>query len=230
MAFCSKRDQTKLAIRDFSCFCAFCIDEDYERCISLHHARIWKVHFIVPLNPRYIQSVVEGVNKEDDWEHGGNGDEIVQSFDIGNNFVVNVALGNEEDYEFYVVCCEKPLFEVNVDGLISDWGNTFELGSIVVGGYYYQRRGQGNQGDGVSYVNLLDQGTAYFYPHLVHASKFVMPLVHHRVVGNILVHHMFAKIEILINPLKILTNFECSFALNCCGKLWQKKESKLKNL
>jgi len=78
VGFCSKRDQTKLAIRDLSCFCAFCINEDYERCTFLHHARIWKVHFIVPLNPRYIQSVAERANEEDDWEHGGNGNEIVQ--------------------------------------------------------------------------------------------------------------------------------------------------------
>jgi hypothetical protein len=73
-----------LAIKDLSCFCAFCINEDYERCTSLHHARIWKIDF--PLNIRYIQSVVEGVNEEDDWEHGGNGDEIVQPLDIGKFF------------------------------------------------------------------------------------------------------------------------------------------------
>jgi len=107
---------------------------------------------------------------------------------------VNVALGNE-DCEFYVDCCEKLLFEVNVNGLTDDWGNTYELGSIVVGGHYYQRWGQGNRRDGVSYVSLLDQGIAYFYPHLVHASKFVMPLFHHCVVDNTLIHHMFAKLR-----------------------------------
>ncbi len=122
----SRRDPTKLAIKDFSCFCAFYINEDYERCTSLHHVGIWKVHFIVPLNLKYIQSVVKVTNEEDDWEHGGNGDEIIQSLKIGDNFVVNVALGNEEDREFYVACCEKTLFEVNVDCLTNDLGNMFE--------------------------------------------------------------------------------------------------------
>jgi hypothetical protein len=34
VASCSRRDPPKLTIKDLSCFYAFCIDEDYERCIS----------------------------------------------------------------------------------------------------------------------------------------------------------------------------------------------------
>jgi hypothetical protein len=68
VASCSRKDPTKLAIKNLSCFCAFYIDEDYERCKSLHHVGIWKVHFIVPLNPKYIQSVAEAANEEDDWK------------------------------------------------------------------------------------------------------------------------------------------------------------------
>jgi hypothetical protein len=93
------------------------------------------------------KSVVKLANEEDDWEHGGDGDEIVQSLEIGDNFVVNATLGNEEDCEFYVACYEKLLFEVDVDGLTDDWGNTFEPWLIVVGGHYYQRWGRGNQRD-----------------------------------------------------------------------------------
>jgi len=37
MAFCSRWDPTKLAIRDLFFFCAFCLDEDDENFISLHH-------------------------------------------------------------------------------------------------------------------------------------------------------------------------------------------------
>jgi len=148
VASCSRRDPKKLAIKDLSCFCAFYVNEDYERCTFLHHVGIWKVHFIVLLNLKYIQSVVEATNEEDDWEHGGNGDEIVQSLKIEDNFVVNTTLGNEEDHhKSYVACCEKPLFEVNVDGLTDDWGNMFEPRSIVVRGRHYQRWGQGNEGD-----------------------------------------------------------------------------------
>jgi hypothetical protein len=77
VASCSKKDPTKLTIRNLSCFCAFYINEDYERCTSLHHVGDWIIHFIIPLNPAYIQNVVEGVYENDGWEYGGNGDEII---------------------------------------------------------------------------------------------------------------------------------------------------------
>jgi hypothetical protein len=51
------------------------------------------------LNLAYIQNVVEGVNEENDWEHGGNEKEIVQSLKIGNNFAINTTPSNEESAE-----------------------------------------------------------------------------------------------------------------------------------
>jgi hypothetical protein len=56
----------------------------------------------VPTNLTYIQSLVELANDEDEWEHGSNGEDIMQSLEIGNNFVVNATPSNEEDCEFYV--------------------------------------------------------------------------------------------------------------------------------
>jgi hypothetical protein len=57
-----------------------------------------------------------------------------------------------------VACCEKPLFEVGVDGLNDDWGKFFEPWLVVIGGHYYQRWGPSNRGDGVSYISLFEQG------------------------------------------------------------------------
>ncbi len=42
------------------------------------------------MNYAYIQNVVEGVNEENDWEHGGNRKEIVQSLKIRNVFAINI--------------------------------------------------------------------------------------------------------------------------------------------
>jgi hypothetical protein len=97
-----------------------------------------------------------------------------------------------------VACCEKPFFEVGVDGLSDDWGNNFESRSIVIGGHYHQRWGLSNRGDGVCYINFLEQGLAFFYTHLVHASKFVMSLAYYRVVSNTLVYRMSVDTEDLI--------------------------------
>jgi len=70
---CASRNPTKLAIRGQLCCCAFCINEDYVNCTSLHHVEDWKIHFLIHLNPSYIQSVAKGANDEEDWQHGGNG-------------------------------------------------------------------------------------------------------------------------------------------------------------
>jgi hypothetical protein len=115
----------------------------------------------MPTNPTYIQSFVEITNDEDEWEHGGNGEDIVQSLEIGDNFVVDATLGNEEDCEFYVTYYEKLIFEVSADGLNNDWGNSFELGYIVIGGCYYQRWDYEQQNGTMYFVNLQDQGLVF---------------------------------------------------------------------
>jgi hypothetical protein len=46
-------------------------------------------------------------NNEDNWDHGSDGLDIVQMLEIGDNFTINVAFGNEENYELYVACCVK---------------------------------------------------------------------------------------------------------------------------
>ncbi len=141
VAPCFARDPTKLHIRNLFCLCAFCLDEDYENYISSQHVGDWCIHLLVPTNPTYIQSFTKVANDEVEWEHGGNKEYIVQLVEIGDNFVIKATLGNEEDYEFYVACCKKPIFEVNVDGLSDDWGNSFEPRSIVIGSCHYQRWG-----------------------------------------------------------------------------------------
>ncbi len=50
VASCSARDLTKLCIKNLSCFCGFCLDEDYENYISSQHARNWCIHLLVPIN------------------------------------------------------------------------------------------------------------------------------------------------------------------------------------
>jgi hypothetical protein len=98
VASCFVRDPTKLHIKNL----AFCLDEDYENYISSHHVGDWRIHLLVPTNLTYIQSLAEATNDEDGWEHGGNGKNIVQSLEIGDNFVVNATPSNEEGCEFYV--------------------------------------------------------------------------------------------------------------------------------
>lgn len=153
----------------------------------------------MPTNPTYIQSFVEIANDEDEWEHGGNGEDILQSLEIGDNFVVDATLGNEEDCEFYVTYCKKLIFEVSADGLNNDWGNSFELGYIVIGGRYYQRWDYEQQNGTMPFVSLQDQGLVFFFfGHLVRASNFVMLVAHQHVACNTLLYCMFSQTMMLI--------------------------------
>jgi hypothetical protein len=68
-----------------------------------------------------IEVIVEEVNDEGDWEHRGNGGEIVLLLEIKDIFSMNVVLSNEKGCEFYVACCKKPIFvDVGVASLNDD--------------------------------------------------------------------------------------------------------------
>jgi hypothetical protein len=82
--------------------------------------------------------------------------------------------------------------------LSNDWGNSFESRFVVIGGCHYQRWGHEWQSGSMSFVSLLDRGLAYFFLHLVHASKFGMDVARHRVASNTTMYHMFSKIVMLI--------------------------------
>ncbi len=75
---------------DLSWLCAFYFDEDHENCNLQHHAKNWCIHFIALSNLAHIQIVAERVNDEDEKEHKGNGDEIVQSLEIGVFFHIKL--------------------------------------------------------------------------------------------------------------------------------------------
>jgi hypothetical protein len=55
-----------------------------------HHAKNWRIHFIALSNLAHIQIVAERVNYEDEKEHKGNGDEIVQSLENGVFFHIKL--------------------------------------------------------------------------------------------------------------------------------------------
>jgi hypothetical protein len=69
------------------------------------------------------------------------GDELVISLEVGNNFVVNAKEGNSEGQEFLVVCCTKPLHKLT-SPLKCKWGTEYDVGDKVVAGKYYKKMGE----------------------------------------------------------------------------------------
>jgi hypothetical protein len=86
--------------------------------------------------------------------------------------------GNEEGVNFYGISCTKPLHQVS-EQFTNMWGNTFELGDMIVVGTYYQKWGTRES----SYVLLRNSHIVYLYSHLVRVVKFMMTFKQHCVNG-----------------------------------------------
>jgi hypothetical protein len=105
---------------------------------------------------------------------------LVATLEPSYKFVVHAELGNEEGVGFYILCCERPLFTLDVGVGLDLWDATYYAREVVVSRKYYQALGK----KGLSYVMLNDNLVGYAYSHLVCYAKFLMPLVIHHVKGN----------------------------------------------
>lgn len=88
---CSEIDPTLLLVRDLSCFCALCINQDWRDCEQQTHVADWRV---VRLRPSDVEAVVEQIEYQDDpedWHEGGDEGTIEHAgmvVEVGDNFVV----------------------------------------------------------------------------------------------------------------------------------------------
>ncbi len=118
-----------------------------------------------------IQFVKETMFKQwdRDWEYGIDGDELAMTLNVGDNFVVNAQVDNDENADFWIICCTKHLHKVKK--AFKCECIEFEKGDDVAAGKYYQKWGNSYS----SYVLLKDSHIVYMHAHLVRAVKFLMP-------------------------------------------------------
>ncbi len=112
-------------------------------------------------------------------QYGLDGDELIASLKVGDNFDVNVEEGNSEGQDFQIVCCTKPLHRLN-SSLKCKWGTNYSTRDEVLVRKYYKKWGNSYS----SYVLLKDSNVLYMYSHLVRVVKFLMPLKDYRVSSN----------------------------------------------
>lgn len=105
---------------------------------------------------------------DEDQEYGVDGTELAMTLDMGDNFVVNAEVGNNENADYQIICCTKHLHKVR-KAFKCQWGIEFE-GDDVVTGKYYQK-----WGNLYSYYVFKDSHIVYMHAHLVRAVKFLMP-------------------------------------------------------
>jgi hypothetical protein len=89
------------------------------------------------------------------------GDELVTSLEVGNNFVVNAKEGNNEGQELWVVCCSKPLHRLT-NPLKCKWGMEYDVGDKFITWKYYKKWRNFNSFD----VLLKQSNVVYLYSHL----------------------------------------------------------------
>jgi hypothetical protein len=60
------------------------------------------------------------------------------TLELRNNFVAFVELGNEEGVELYILCCERPLFTLDVGVGPYFWDAVYFARKIMVSRKYYK--------------------------------------------------------------------------------------------
>lgn len=185
---CSLTDPTLLLVRDLSCYCAPCINQDWGSCEQKTHVADWRV---VRLRPSNVAAVEEQIESNDDletWLPGGVDDCNSSLVQVGDNFAIPAPEGNNEGVEFYVLQCEKAKFQVAED-FQCPWGEVFQKGDFAVVGTYYQKYGRGSN----TYVLLDKSLRAHVHARHIGAVKFPMILAPHTVRGDSAVYKMTAE-------------------------------------
>jgi hypothetical protein len=97
----SAADPTKFMVRQLSYYCPSYIDEDWENCQNTGHVQPWRCLKLRPSDIEYVrEQMLENLDQED-WAFGGDGEEISDLVNVGDNFVVFAEADNEEGVDFY---------------------------------------------------------------------------------------------------------------------------------
>lgn len=182
----SPADPTLLMVRELSCYCAPCIDSDWQSCENASYVKSWRVVKLAPTNVSFVRDQMllgpgGGGNPSDEepWDYESDDESLGGLVNIGDNFVVPAIQGNEEGVEFYILQCQKERQLVR-ENFKCVWGGEFERGQYVLAGTYYQKWGNSEK----SFVYLRNSQLAYIDADLVLACKFNMLPALHRVKGD----------------------------------------------
>jgi hypothetical protein len=77
---------------------------------------------------------------------------------------------------------------------MNEWGQEWFEGDYFLHGLWYERLCLGNK----SYYLLEDSPPTYVYPHIVVASKFVLPPTTHVVRGSLCTYELSANVLVII--------------------------------
>ena len=113
-----------------------------------------------------------------DWEYSDEG--MADLVQVGDNFVVPAAPGNDEGVSFYILQCQGPK-RVLQENFQCTWGGQFQAGDSILPAIYYEKWGRR---DLQNYVYLANSEVAHVDATSVLACKFQMTPRDHRVKGG----------------------------------------------
>ena len=83
----SSSDPTLLMVRDLSCFCGPCIDQDRSACENESHVSSWRLIHLRPYDTHSVRLQIEAHDDPEEWKYGGVGEELGDLLQVGENFV-----------------------------------------------------------------------------------------------------------------------------------------------
>ncbi|MCO5551167.1 hypothetical protein L7F22_004664 [Adiantum nelumboides] len=99
----SRKDPTQILFQSFSCFCSFCVDECWDKCINLSHLQPWKLHKLEPDREENNAVVVE----QDDIVYSEQQEELADMLEVGDNLAVLKSPTNIDNEDYYIVLCKE---------------------------------------------------------------------------------------------------------------------------
>lgn len=192
----SSADPSKLMVRDLSCFCVPCTNNDWEACENAcyclecansnwascenrRHIQPWRLVKIHVKNPEVVREQMEEFGDGTESQFGDEDDSLADLLELGDNFAVPAEPMNKEGVQFYILVCLRKKFLVR-EAFTCKWGSEFSVGDYAIQRRYYQKWGSSQK----SYVFLDKSKPAFISSDLVMAVKFAMPVQNHRVQGD----------------------------------------------
>ncbi|KAL3688230.1 hypothetical protein R1sor_014539 [Riccia sorocarpa] len=137
----SPMDPTLLRIKELSCFCPYCVDDEGLRCPNQDYTGKWKLESIHPIKPQdviaYAEEIGSDISQGVDWGEGS----VADLIEIGDFFAVEVEVPNEFNADFWILQCTKPMYQLSKDHTDA-YGCTFYAGDFALKGKWYQQWGR----------------------------------------------------------------------------------------
>ena len=98
-----QRDPTKLLVRQLSCFCRPCLEENFNECEKRTYVRAWSARKIQPQNVLFAATQMAEEDDEESWEYEYDGESMGDLVQPGDNFAVHALEDNDEGVSFYIL-------------------------------------------------------------------------------------------------------------------------------